>query len=74
MLEGDKNYHIDFESSNGWQFFLSQVNTDVTAVVSYGNRDITDILMGTTGVEVEWLRDTGNAHAENWWRATYVDG
>ena len=74
LLEGDKNYHIDFESSNGWQFFLSQVNTDVTAVVSYGNRDITDILMGTTGVEVEWLRDTGNAPADNSWRPTYVDG
>ena len=74
LLEGDKNYHLDFESSNGWQFFLSQVNTDVTAVVSYGNRDITDILMGTTGVEVEWLRDTGNTPADNSWKPTYVDG
>ena len=74
LLEGDKNYHLDFESSNGWQFFLSQVNTDVTAVVSYGNRDITDILMATTGVEVEWLRDTGNVPADNSWKPTYVDG
>lgn len=74
LLEGDNNYHLDFESSNGWQFFLSQVNMDVTAVVSYGNRDITDILMGTTGVEVEWLRDTGNAPSDNSWRPTYVDG
>lgn len=74
LLEGDKNYHLDFESSNGWQFFLSQVNTDVTAVVSYGNRDITDILMATTGVEVEWLRDTGNAPSDNSWKPTYVDG
>lgn len=74
LLEGDKNYHLDFESSNGWQFFLSQVNTDVTAVVSYGNRDITDILMATTGVEVEWLRDTGNTPADNSWKPTYVDG
>lgn len=74
LLEGDKNYHLDFVSSNGWQFFLSQVNTDVTAVVSYGNRDITDILMATTGVEVEWLRDTGNTPADNSWKPTYVDG
>lgn len=35
LLEGDKNYHLDFESSNGWQFFIQQVNTDITAVVSY---------------------------------------
>lgn len=74
LLEGDKNYHLDFESSNGWQFFLSQVNTDVTAVVSYGNRDITNVLMATEGVEVEWLRDTGNAPADNSWKPTYVDG
>lgn len=74
LLEGDKNYHLDFESSNGWQFFLSQVNTDVTAVVSYGNRDITNVLMATEGVEVEWLRDTGNAPSDNSWKTTYVDG
>lgn len=74
LLEGDKNYHLDFESSNGWQFFLSQVNTDVTAVVSYGNRDITNVLMATTGVEVEWLRNTGNVPADNSWKPTYVDG
>lgn len=74
LLEGDKNYHLDFESLNGWQFFLSQVNTDVTAVVSYGNRDITNVLMATTGVEVEWLRNTGNVPADNSWKPTYVDG
>lgn len=74
LLEGDKNYHLDFESSNGWQFFLSQVNTDVTAVVSYGNRDITNVLMATTSVEVEWLRNTGNVPADNSWKPTYVDG
>lgn len=74
LLEGDKNYHLEFESSDGWQFFLSQVNTDVTAVVSYGNRDITNVLMATEGVEVEWLRDTGNVPSDNSWKPTYVDG
>lgn len=74
LLEGDKNYHLDFESSNGWQFFLSQVSTDISAIVSYGNRDITNVLMATTGVEVEWLRDTGNVPADNSWKPTYVDG
>lgn len=74
LLEGDKNYHLDFESSNGWQFFIQQVNTDIKAVVSYGNRDITNTLMATTGVEVEWLRDTGNIPSDNSWKPTYVDG
>lgn len=74
LLEGDKNYHLEFESSNGWQFFLQQVNTDIKAVVSYGNRDITNTLMATTGVEVEWLRDTGNVPSDNSWKPTYVNG
>ncbi len=74
LLEGDKNYHIEFYSSAGWQFFRSGVNTDITAIVTYANRDITDVLMASTGVEVEWLRDTGNAPADNSWKPTYVDG
>ena len=74
LLEGDKNYHLDFTSTAGWQFFRNGVNTDIAAVVSYGNRDITNVLMATTGVEVEWLRDTGNIPADNSWSPTYVDG
>lgn len=74
LLEGDKNYHLDFTSTAGWQFFKNGVNTNIAAVVSYGNRDITNVLMATTGVEVEWLRDTGNVPADNSWSPTYVDG
>ncbi|MEL5895051.1 hypothetical protein AAE250_16350 [Bacteroides sp. GD17] len=74
MLEGDKNYHLEFTSTNGWQFFRTNVNTDIAAVVSYSNRDITNVLMATTGVEIEWLRDTGNTPADNTWKPTYVDG
>lgn len=73
LLEGDKNYHLDFTSTAGWQFFKNGVNTDIAAVVSYGNRDITNVLMATTGVEVEWLRDTGNVPADNSWSPAYVD-
>lgn len=74
LLEGDKNYHLDFTSTTGWQFFKNNVNTDIAAVVSYGNRDITNVLMATTGVEVEWLRNTGSVPADNSWSPTYVDG
>lgn len=74
LLEGDKNYHLDFTSTAGWQFFKNNVNTDIAAVVSYANRDITNVLMATIGVEVEWLRDTGNIPADNSWSPTYVDG
>lgn len=30
--------------------------------------------MATDGVEVEWLRDTGNIPSDNSWKPTYVDG
>ena len=72
LLEGDKNYYITFESSNGFQFTLSNMDTVVTAMVRYANRDITDVLMSSTGVEVEWLRDTGNVPMDNTWSPTYV--
>lgn len=74
LLEGNKEYKISFKSTNGDKFFLSQVNTDLSIIVSYGNRDITEILMATEGAEVEWLRDTGNVPADNSWKPTYVDG
>lgn len=74
LLEGNKEYKISFKSTNGDKFFLSQVNTDLSIIVSYGNRDITEILMATGGVEVEWLRDTGNVPSDNTWKPTYVDG
>lgn len=74
LLEGSKEYKISFKSTNGDKFFLSQVNTDLSIIVSYGNRDITEILMATEGVEVEWLRDTGNVPSDNTWKPTYVDG
>lgn len=74
LLEGDKNYYLEFTSTAGWQFFKNGVNTDIAAVVSYGNRDITNVLMATIGVEVEWLRDTGNIPADNSWKPVYVDG
>lgn len=73
MIQGDKNYHLEFESSNGWQFFINQVNTDITATISYGNRDITNILMASPGVEIEWLRDTDDIPADNSWKPTYVN-
>ena len=73
LLEGNKEYSLSFNSTNGWQFFRRSVNTDITALVNYANRDITAMLMASTGVEIEWLRNTGNVPADNSWRPTYVD-
>lgn len=74
MLEGDPNYYLQIESSNGYAFRRSCVDTNLTARIYYGNIEITADIMNTTGVEVEWLRDTGNVGDDNTWQPEYVDG
>ena len=74
MLEGDKNYGMEFVSSRGWQFFRGQVNTDITAYITYSGMDITDDVMALEGLEVEWLRDSGNIPSDNSWKPTHIDG
>ena len=74
MLEGDKNYGMKFVSSRGKEFFRGQVNTDITAYITYGKIDITDDVMALEGLEVEWLRESGNIPSDNSWKPVYVDG
>ena len=72
LLEGDKNYYLDFIAPGTAK--RGQVNMDITAWIKYANRDITNVLLATTGVSLEWLRDTGNIPADNSWKPVYVDG
>lgn len=72
MLEGDSEYYLNFDSSNGWQFLRRQVDTDIVASVTYASRDITDLLMTTIGTEIEWLRDSGDLPGDNSWKPNYV--
>ena len=72
LLEGDKNYYLDFIAPSTAK--RGQVNMDITAWIKYANRDITNVLLATTGVSIEWLRDTGNIPADNSWKPVYVDG
>lgn len=72
LLGGDKNYYLDFIAPGAAK--RGQVNMDITAWIKYANRDITNVLLATTGVSIEWLRDTGNIPADNSWKPVYVDG
>ena len=74
MIEGNGNYALDFDSSEGWQFFRGKVDTVVSLIVTYGTEDITARLMKAPGTEVEWLRDSGNVPSDNGWNPTYVEG
>ena len=72
LLEGDKNYTIQFIAPGTAK--RGRVNMDITAWVQYGNRDITELLLASAGTEVEWLRDSGNTPSDNSWSPAYVDG
>ena len=74
MLQGNGNYSLDFDSSEGWQFFRGNVNTVISLIVVYGTEDITARLMKRAGTEVEWLRESGNVPSDNSWKPTYVNG
>lgn len=73
LMEGDTNYSMTFESSEGFTFFRGNVNTQIDAVLWYGNMDITADVKLLAGVEVEWLRDSGNVPADNSWKPQYAD-
>lgn len=74
FLRGDPNYYLYFDTPSSSHVRINQVDLTVTAWVKYANRDITDVLMAADGTEVEWLRNTGNAPADNMWKPAYVDG
>lgn len=73
LMEGDTNYSMTFESSEGFTFFRGNVNTQIDVVLWYGNMDITADVKLLAGVEVEWLRDSGNVPADNSWKPQYAD-
>ena len=72
MLEGDPNYSIKFNIPNDYTVRIGNVNLDITASVMYGSIDITNDAMALQGVEVEWLRDTGNTASDNTWQPSYI--
>lgn len=73
MLEGDPNYYVEIESSGGYAFRRSNVNTVLTARVYYGNTDITSEVVATEGYDCEWLRDTGRPGDDKVWTPEYVE-
>lgn len=74
LLEGNGSYVLDFDSSEGWQFFRGRVDTTVSITVTFGTEDITDRVLKRSGTEIEWRRDSGNVPSDNTWKPTYVEG
>ena len=62
MIEGNPDFSIDIESSNGWYFDAERFATTLTITGELYNRDVTTHILDS---DVEWTRDTGNVTEDN---------
>ena len=74
FLEGNGEFSIGFESSNGFSFFYGLIDTVIEAKFYHGTVDITGDVMSTPGTQITWSRDTGIPAEDNSWSPVFVDG
>lgn len=64
MIEGNPEFTIDIESSNGFEFDYDSFATTLAVTGKIYNRDITGFLLDA---DIAWTRDTGNVAEDNAW-------
>ena len=69
MIEGNPDFSIDIESSNGWYFDAERFATTLTIVGTLYNQDVTSHIFDA---DVEWTRDTGNVAEDNAWAVAHA--
>ena len=74
FLEGNGEFSIDLESSNGFSFFYGLIDTVIEAKFYHGTVDITEDVMNTAGTQIAWSRDSGIPAEDNSWSPVFVDG
>lgn len=70
MIEGNPDFSIDIESSNGWYFDAERFTTTLTITGELYNRDVTAHILDS---DVEWTRDTGNVTEDNAWAVAHAE-
>lgn len=70
MIEGNPDFTIDIDSSNGWYFDADKFETTLLIRGELYNRDVTDHILDT---DVEWTRDTGNVTEDNAWAVAHAE-
>lgn len=58
LVEGDKNFTVEFTSNNGSVFAKNSVNTTISAHVYFGNKEITNEI---DAANFYWVRRTGTS-------------
>lgn len=79
MIEGNPNFTIDIDSTNGWNLNLDGYDnegnplTELTILEITGalyNRDVTEHILDA---DVEWTRDSGNVTEDNAWAVRHAE-
>lgn len=79
MIEGNPNFSIDIESTNGWFLNFDQLDKDgnlideLTTLEISGqiyNRDVTEHILD---IDIEWTRNSENVTEDNAWAVKHAD-
>lgn len=70
MIEGNPEFSIDIESTNGWHFDAEKFATTFTITGKLYNQDVTAHILDE---DVEWTRDTGDVTEDNAWAVKMAD-
>lgn len=70
MIEGNPDFTIEIESSNGWYFDADKFATTLFIKGYLYNGEVTAHILD---VDVEWSRDTGNVTEDNAWTVAHAD-
>ena len=71
MIEGNDNYSLEFESSNGYSFRRGYVDTVITPYLFYGNTDISGVISAS---HWNWTRssESGKTYDDSAWDAKHT--
>ena len=70
MIEGNPDFTIDIESTNGWHFDAEKFATTLIITGELYNQDVTDHILDE---DIEWTRDTGDVTEDNAWAVKRAD-
>lgn len=70
MIEGNPDFTIDIDSSNGWHFDADKFETTLKITGKLYNQDVTPHILDA---DVEWTRDTGNVTEDNAWAVAHAE-
>ena len=70
MIQGNPEFTVDIDSSNGWHFDADKFATTLTVVGTLYNQDVTSSILDE---DVTWTRDTGDVTEDNAWATAHAE-